>query len=1446
MKIKLLVLSLLLLSLCHKGFSQTNSPSIQSGVTFNWSDNQTDKKDPATIESITVNGTLYYNFGVPTAYELTQLGPGGHDKNKIRLNGTVIETTSASPTWDASALTAYQSLNLNNYFETNGNGQNICDDFTAEETTLAQRQTLFYGDGIKSNSSGLIAITERNSNNCYHLEFFGIPFGGTVEQSLGETFVNQGNTEFGFGGTGTAANLGTPGAVNSPIANSDYWLSDRVVDTGGTIGIALFYLDNIAPFGSTITKVQLTSSTNDDGDGKLFILTFPDYDEDSLSDIDDLDDDNDGISDIIESGGIDPSADHDIDGIPNYQDADFCTLNSSGVCANLDFDSDGIPNHLDLDSDNDGITDVFESGGTDSNEDGIAEGEIGKSTTTFGIPGSAGTGTVPTNTDSTGYYDALDIDSDDDGIPDNVELQSTLGYNTPSGIGPALVDVDKNGIDDTYGNGLRPEDTDGDRIYDYVDSDADNDTIPDIEENGMANSLSGIDSDNDGLDDNFETNGNNDSILDVNEAIENPSDLSILPDTDGDLLSQGDLDYRDLFNMNPPASATLDFDGIDDYVVGNSTLASLTQSNTDGLTVMAWIKSDSDASDTNKKFVLGEDNAIEVFITDKTIRAKITYLSSTNISSSKNVSATTPGITRHVWRHIAVSVSFTENRAYLLLDGAQVYTVSLIDAVALTSSTTPDEEVFRMGNSESLSAVSFFKGAIDEVRVFNKHLSEAEVKDIVYQEIENDGGQIKGSIIQNEMDATNWSNLELYYPLTNVETNIIKDQSSKGNDAQMHNITTIQEQTAPMPFETKQNGKWDDKDTWKHGDVWYIPGDEVTQAGAFGNDEVITWGIYHIKHDVEITTSLSTSNTSGDYEGLLGLGFILDANKVFSVGTVTTDLQFNISKYLELNGTIDLLNDSQLVQGSNSNLVTSATGKILRRQEGNSSVYWYNYWSSPVGTLQASVLSNNNLNTSNTKNTNYRLNMLKKGDGSLVEFTNAYNEIGKVSTRWFYTYKNGVTYYDYEAFNQNTQIEPGIGYTQKGTGTIDSNQQFIFEGKPNNGTITIDVTDTGGNGSVPAVSKTDYLLGNPYPSAIDLHEFIDDNEGVIDGTIHLWQQWSANSHVLTEYNGGYAQVNKLGSVRAYQFVGIEGDTNGNQDGTKTPTRYLPVGQGFVTEIVADGTVTFKNSQRVFIKESDANGSYSEGSVFFRAGNPNQGNQASEDAESEQIMQKMRLEFSSIDGPSTRRELLLGFSEFTSDGYDYGYDAENVEENSDDLNLIYEDKLMTMQAYGVITPDKMVPLSLDTSGDFNYRIRATQFVDFDEDQPVYLKDNLTGIFFDLKTGLDYEFTSEEGIFNNRFEVVFQSDSTLSTEEANEYQYNLIYFNTDSDKLFVKGLQTDVKQLMVINILGQSVREYSNVSSQILDNGLEISNLSTGTYVVYIKTLNSVKTKKIIVN
>ncbi|WP_167335410.1 Calx-beta domain-containing protein [Pedobacter kyungheensis] len=264
--------------------------------------------------------------------------------------------------------------------------------------------------------------------------------------------------------------------------------------------------------------------------------TPPDKDGDGIPDFLDLDSDNDGIADVIENGGPDPDGDgkvgsgvqndFDSDGIAdivdNYNNLDSSLPLPSGTPIVVkDQDGDGLFNHLDLDSDGDGITDAVEG---------------------LGDP------------DGDGIPNFLDLDSDGDGIPDNIEAQTTIAYIPPSGS-----DTNQDGIDNAYGTGLVPVDTDGDGKPDYLDLDSDNDgdsdTIEayDTDNNGVANVIAvGTDADKDGLDDAFD---NNDAANNPTNA-QNPGSFPNL-DTPG----TPERDWREDYNIAPvatvPASVTL-------------------------------------------------------------------------------------------------------------------------------------------------------------------------------------------------------------------------------------------------------------------------------------------------------------------------------------------------------------------------------------------------------------------------------------------------------------------------------------------------------------------------------------------------------------------------------------------------------------------------------------------------------------------------------------------------------------------------------------------------------------------------------------------------------------------------------------------------------------------------------------------------------------------------
>jgi len=357
-----------------------------------------------------------------------------------------------------------------------------------------------------------------------------------------------------------------------------------------------------------------TTSSGDGGldlqaGGFFFSSNLLDTDNDNVPDIVDLDDDNDGIPDLTETGGLDPLEDVDGDGVPAFLDDDD-TDETIGNDNNLteeafDADGDGTPNHLDLDSDNDGITDITENGGTDANNDGEVDyPTAGEPTSMTDVDGDGledaldnidggnqsgagevvnGTPLLIANTDSDSLPDYLDIDADNDGIPDAVEAQPTTGFVSPSGIGTVMVDVNNNGVDDAFeiaGNiGFTPLNTDGDSEPDYLDLNSDNDSLPDLEENGDAeNTLSGTDTDGDGLDDNFDDV--DDSATTASTVIDThtPPNATNLGDEDLDAGTGGDVDYRDALELIATNDEIVFTEGVAetsaDNVLDNDTVAS--------------------------------------------------------------------------------------------------------------------------------------------------------------------------------------------------------------------------------------------------------------------------------------------------------------------------------------------------------------------------------------------------------------------------------------------------------------------------------------------------------------------------------------------------------------------------------------------------------------------------------------------------------------------------------------------------------------------------------------------------------------------------------------------------------------------------------------------------------------------------------------------------------
>ncbi|MBT8127245.1 MAG: OmpA family protein, partial [Gammaproteobacteria bacterium] len=223
---------------------------------------------------------------------------------------------------------------------------------------------------------------------------------------------------------------------------------------------------------------------DDDNDGITDIMEgagFVDSDTDGIADSLDLDSDNDGLSDLIESGApntglldadndgrIDPGNTVGSNGVADVietsADSAVVSYNNAAV---IDTDADGMADFRDLDSDNDSVPDVVESGGDDPDGDGLP-GSGTPAVNNAGLP--AGGDLNPIDSDNDGQPNQRDLDSDGDGIYDLVEARGQDA--DQNGMVDNFVDNDADGFDDTMETlPLAIVDSDADGTPDLLDAD---------------------------------------------------------------------------------------------------------------------------------------------------------------------------------------------------------------------------------------------------------------------------------------------------------------------------------------------------------------------------------------------------------------------------------------------------------------------------------------------------------------------------------------------------------------------------------------------------------------------------------------------------------------------------------------------------------------------------------------------------------------------------------------------------------------------------------------------------------------------------------------------------------------------------------------------------------------------------------------------------------------
>ncbi|MDO9276264.1 MAG: LamG-like jellyroll fold domain-containing protein [Lutibacter sp.] len=1141
---------------------------------------------------------------------------------------------------------------------------------------------------------------------------------------------------------------------------------------------------------------------------------FCDTDNDGIPNIFDLDSDNDGIPDVVEAGlgnlsngtGLIAVTWEDVNGNGMHDAAEAIIINAASI---PDTDGDGVPNYLDLDSDNDSVFDVDESGAENTNAVEIFENGDGD------INGD-GVGDGP----DSDFGQENDVNSDGiseyytDGILDIYDYFNGTSFYT------------------SYGNsnqGTSPlfaKDTDNNGIPDYMDTKS-NGTTFDISGTLYAN----LDVNNDGLID-----GNVDVDLD---GIVDAFDTNITV-----FGSPRDLNQK----------LHVYFDGRNDYIEednGTNIVNGLTEA-----TMMAWVKLDPNFMEHGA--IMGQSNFWMRINGTKRLRVEI----QDNISVLANL----PLLILNKWTHVATIYNGSDpiEKVKLYINGEKVTSTNPA-GIGSVIETTGTNTKFRIGRNPSNtditnSTAELFKGEMDEVRVFNKALTEEELQKMVYQELNDVNGFNSGVVIPREISPTIGANLVRYYRMDVFKDDIVDNLTTPSLDvlgAKMYNFKNIYPQTAPLPFETKADGDWSNVASWLHGDVWDIASEATNKD----------WSMVHVKND------LTTSNRHST------VGLIVDSGKKLSI---KGSQELKNTWYLELDGIIDLEDESQLVQTSESILDQDSGGFIERDQQGTSNSFNYNYWSSSVGTITPLGINQRGTGIPSINESYLLKNALL--DGTDAVYPNKNGPINflpehwaadsgvtspiTVSTYWLYTF-NGPDndYWSWKSIDQNTLLLAGEGYTMKGTSggtSIAAQQNYVFKGKPNNGDFTL-----------PIAKGNDRLVGNPYPSAMDADEFIKDNIGetdggrnltgnIFNGALYFWDHFGEiNTHVLREYVGGYATYTLMGGAKA-----IASDTRINTTSGilswKEPQQYIPVNQGFfviaalelnpastyTTTEIHGGDIVFKNSQRIFMAESLSN------SVFMKGGNakPTQVYREKDPIENIPNLDKRPKIWLLFDSPTGyHRQLLVGVDENTTNNFNLGYDAPIADINKEDMFWIFDGSKFVIQGVNNFDSTQELSLGIIVSKTGLARIKIDKLKNMDENISAYIKDKLTGEIHNISKK-PFEINLEAGTYSERFSLIFKMQKLVDEDIAaavlipaeiqptNESIH--VFMNNIIGAIQIKNNgNNEITSIDLFNYLGQTMKTW-NANFNISTISLPI-NIATGVYFVQINTKNGKMRKKIVV-
>ncbi len=311
-----------------------------------------------------------------------------------------------------------------------------------------------------------------------------------------------------------------------------------------------------------------------------------------------------------------------------------------------------------------------------------------------------------------------------------------------------------------------------------------------------------------------------------------------------------------------------------------------------------------------------------------------------------------------------------------------------------------------------------------------------------------------------------------------------------------------------------------------------------------------------------------------------------------------------------------------------------------------------------------------------------------------------------------------------------------------------------FKGIPNNGNISIEIStaNTGLN-----------LVGNPYPSPLFISSFFDGNPG-IERTLYFWRKRN------NSLGSGYATYTELGLASAQpELAGMD------LQNTVNP------GQGFFIKSNGQTTLNFTNAMRTTLQNG----------IFLKS----------------TTIEKHRIWLNLSKNENVISQTLLGYVAGATQGIDSGLDGAYFNDSPTALTSLIDNQEFAIQARNIpFDISDSVPLNFKTNEAGTYSISLFEFDGlFSGNQDIFLKDNFNGSLHNLKLAA-YTFASNEGNFNQRFEIQYQT--TLKTNNPERNASEVIIYK-ENGNLHINFGNMQMQKIEIIDLMGKILETHSEI-------------------------------------